>query len=118
MGIKPIFRQGGKALDSVAMTGTEVVSNPLDLRSSVGYSYQVVWSGGAGSGADLISQVTNDPELAEENWVNLTTTDIDAASGNTLVNVERAMYQHVRFKFDPGSVTTGELDVFVCVKDL
>lgn len=113
MAEQPIFKQGGVLLDHDLSEGN-AISEPIDIRSSVGYSYQLTYSGLDDADATVTAEVSND----NVNFLAMNITTLNDSGGNDLVNVERSMYQFVRFNCEANTVTTGLLKITICVKRL
>lgn len=109
----PAFANGEKLFNNYAMsTSGDANSAIVDMREIIGYSVQVVWSGASATNAACLIKASNDGI----NFVEVASIAIDAASGNSLVNVERAMYAFLMLTFDKNSETTGLLTAQLCGK--
>lgn len=99
---------GNKLFNNYSMaTAGDLASSVVEIKTITGFAVHVVWSGASATDADVLTQGSNDGV----NFVTVDTCDIGAASGQKLINIERAMYSYVRVFFDKNSETTGTLSV-------
>jgi uncharacterized phosphosugar-binding protein len=104
---------GNKLFDNYSMANAgNFNSSVIEIKTITGYAVHVIWSGASATDANFLLQASNDGL----NWVTIDTTIINAASGQKLINIERAMYSYVRARFVKNSETSGTLSAILSGK--
>jgi hypothetical protein len=95
------------------ISNANLYSKPFRLENFTGYSAQIVYTGGAVTGAFKL-QGSNDQEDSQNDaWLPTNWTDIDtssttvAAAGSTIWNATNVFYRWVRVVWTEGAASTG-----------
>lgn len=115
-----IAQNSNKTIIDAEDLGASQSSEAVQIREAIGYSVQVVWTGGTGTTGSIVLEGTNynpQDESVTPVYSSISSSAVAANSGDQMVNVERAMYSYFRLRWVRSAGTGGTITAICSVKN-